>query len=157
MSSDRPHVELCINFSLALLTFYIQTWDEYHTHTLTLGVVSGPVEGVLTLVLVFAITGIKGGGSFWQQSMLATIGVGRYGFIPDTVYDLNWGEWYMVYGGLVLIFATGSRYASAVLCCLCHGTNTCTVSLTSWLFAANVKSLQLWPSMDSSPFSPPGS
>ncbi|KAF1344807.1 CDP-alcohol phosphatidyltransferase-domain-containing protein [Delphinella strobiligena] len=92
----------------SLLTFYIQTWDEYHTHTLTLGVVSGPVEGVLTLVLVFAITGIKGGGSFWQQSMLATIGVGRYGFIPDTVYDLNWGEWYMVYGGLVLIFATGS-------------------------------------------------
>ncbi|KAL1301543.1 hypothetical protein AAFC00_005782 [Neodothiora populina] len=92
----------------SLLTFYVQTWDEYHTHTLTLGVISGPVEGVLTLCAVFAFTAVKGGGSFWQQSFLATVGVEHYSFIPDFIYEWSWGEWYMVYGGLVLVFATVS-------------------------------------------------
>lgn len=94
---------------IALLTFYIQTWDEYHTKTLTLGVISGPVEGVLTLCAVFAYTAIKGGGSFWQQAMLPCIGVPHFGIIPDLLYDLSWGEWYMVYGSAVLFFATASR------------------------------------------------
>ncbi|EGE00520.1 aminoalcoholphosphotransferase [Trichophyton tonsurans CBS 112818] len=30
----------------AVFTFYVQTWEEYHTHVLTLGIVSGPVEVV---------------------------------------------------------------------------------------------------------------
>lgn len=102
------------NTPIALLTFYVQTWDEYHTHTLTLGVISGPVEGVLTLCIVFAFTAVKGGGSFWQQSMLASIGVSRHSFIPDLLYNLNWGEWYMVYGGLVLVFATASRFVNCL-------------------------------------------
>ncbi|KAJ9622621.1 Phosphotransferase [Taxawa tesnikishii (nom. ined.)] len=91
---------------ITLLTFYVQTWDEYHTKTLTLGLVSGPVEGILTLCIVYAFTAIKGGGSFWQQPMLATLGVAHHTFIPDMVYDLAWNEWYMVYGGVVLIFNT---------------------------------------------------
>src|SRR4051812_7126099 len=71
----------------ALMTFYTQTWEEYHTHTLTLGIVSGPVEGILTICAVYAITAVKGGGSFWQQSLLQTIGVSKHAFIPDAVYD----------------------------------------------------------------------
>ncbi|KAH0399258.1 sn-1,2-diacylglycerol cholinephosphotransferas-like protein, partial [Aureobasidium melanogenum] len=90
----------------SLLTFYVQTWDEYHTHTLTLGIVSGPVEGIITLCIVYAFTGYVGGGSFWHQSMLATLGMPRYDFIPAIVYDLPWTDWYMVYGGVVLIFNT---------------------------------------------------
>jgi len=90
----------------ALLTFYIQTWDEYHTHTLTLGVVSGPVEGILTLCIVYFVTYLKGGGSFWQQSLLKTIGFEKHGKIPNPVYDMAWNEWYMVYGGLVLVANT---------------------------------------------------
>ena len=88
----------------ALFTFYVQTWEEYHTHTLTLGIVSGPVEGVLTLCAVFFITYLKGGGSFWQQSMLHSIGIEKHGMIPDIVYDRGWNEWFMVYGGLVMVF-----------------------------------------------------
>lgn len=90
----------------ALFTFYIQTWDEYHTHTLTLGVISGPVEGILTLCIVFFITSIMGGASFWQQSMMKTLGLERSGLIPDFLYDKAWNEWFMVYGGLVLVFNT---------------------------------------------------
>ncbi|KAL8937585.1 MAG: hypothetical protein Q9216_004360 [Gyalolechia sp. 2 TL-2023] len=88
------------------LTFYVQTWDEYYTRTLTLGIVSGPVEGILTLCIVYAVTAIKGGGSYWQQSMLQTFGIANHAFIPNYVYNLTYVEWYMVYGGIVLVSNT---------------------------------------------------
>lgn len=95
-----------ITLFASLLTFYIQTWDEYHTHTLTLGLISGPVEGILTLCIVYAFTALKGGASFWQQSMFRTVGIEKYGFIPEYVYELPFNEWYMVYGGIVLVLNT---------------------------------------------------
>ena len=109
----------------ALLTFYVQTWDEYHTHTLTLGIVSGPVEGILTLCLVYALTAYYGGGSVWQRSMLESLGM-KPGFLPDAVYKLAWNEWYMVYGGIMLVFNTTARY---VLLATSTG-------LTPWLTSA---------------------
>lgn len=89
----------------ALLTFYVQTWDEYHTHTLTLGLVSGPVEGILTLCIVYGITAVKGGGSYWQQPMLPTIGVPEISALPKAA-TMDFGDFYMLYGGLVLVFNT---------------------------------------------------
>ncbi|KXT13413.1 hypothetical protein AC579_9909 [Pseudocercospora musae] len=88
-----------------LLTFYVQTWDEYHTKTLTLGLVSGPVEGILTLCVVYAITAYTG-GSYWQQPMLRALGVPHVSFLPDLLYEMDFGDFYMVYGGLVLVFTT---------------------------------------------------
>lgn len=70
---------------------------------------SGPVEGILTLCIVYALTAVLGGGSFWERALLPAIGVNRHGFIPDVVYDLAWNEWYMVYGALVLVFNTWQR------------------------------------------------
>lgn len=93
----------------SLLTFYVQTWDEYHTKTLTLGLVSGPVEGILTLCVVYAITAVKGSGTYWQQPMLEAIGVPHYSFVPKMAYQMDWGDFYMAYGGLVLIFNTIER------------------------------------------------
>ncbi|KAL1972327.1 hypothetical protein VTN31DRAFT_7546 [Thermomyces dupontii] len=92
----------------SLMTFYVQTWDEYHTHVLTLGIISGPVEGILTLCAVFTFTGYIGGGSFWHRPMLETIGVPKLAFIPDAIYDLPFTSWYIIYGAVVLFFATGS-------------------------------------------------
>lgn len=89
----------------------MQTWDEYHTKTLTLGVVSGPVEGILTLVIVYAITGYIGRGSYWSESTFASLGIEQPSFLPDALYRLAWNEWYMVYGALVLVLNT---YQSAV-------------------------------------------
>ncbi|KAH0843025.1 putative CDP-alcohol phosphatidyltransferase class-I family protein C22A12.10 [Fonsecaea pedrosoi] len=91
-----------------ILTFYIQTWEEYHTHTLMLGIVSGPVEGILTLVVVYFITFLKGGASYWQQPMLPSLGLPKSDLIPASLYQMAWNEWYMVYGGLVLVFNTVS-------------------------------------------------
>lgn len=93
----------------SLLTFYVQTWDEYHTKTLTLGIVNGPVEGILILVGVYALTGYMGGASFWQQSMLATFGlpkaIGAFS-IPASVYNLSFTDWYMCQGTVVLVYNT---------------------------------------------------
>ena len=93
-----------------VFTFYIQTWDEYHTHQLTLGVVSGPVEGVLTLVIVYFFTYLKGGASYWQQPMLPTLGLPKTALIPDALYQQSWADWYIFYGGVVLVYNT---FASA--------------------------------------------
>lgn len=90
----------------SLLTFYVQTWDEYHTKTLTLGIINGPVEGVLILVSVHALTGYMGGASFWKQSMLATFGVPETLGIPELVYNFNFTQWYMVQGTVMLIVNT---------------------------------------------------
>ncbi|RAL61847.1 hypothetical protein DID88_002910 [Monilinia fructigena] len=79
----------------SLLTFYVQTWDEYHTKTLTLGLISGPVEGIVILITVYAFTAIKGGASFWAQSMFRTVGIPHYEFIPDYIYELPFNEWYI--------------------------------------------------------------
>ncbi|UJO25313.1 hypothetical protein CLAFUW4_14397 [Fulvia fulva] len=87
-----------------LLTFYVQTWDEYHTKTLTLGYISGPVEGILTLCVVYGVTAYMGGGSYWQQPMLWALGVPRSEWMPELVYTMDFGDFYMVYGGVVLVF-----------------------------------------------------
>lgn len=90
----------------SLLTFYVQTWDEYHTKTLTLGIVNGPVEGILVLVGVYALTGFMGGAHFWQQGMLSTVGIPRPAGVPQAVYALSFTEWYLVLGTLVLVYNT---------------------------------------------------
>lgn len=90
----------------------MQTWDEYHTKTLTLGIISGPVEGIVILITVYTFTAIKGGASFWQQSMFRTVGIPQYDFIPEYIYELPFNEWYMVQGSLVLIFNTVQSFVS---------------------------------------------
>lgn len=100
----------------SLMTFYVQTWEEYHTHTLTLGIINGPVEGILTLVLVYALTGFLGGASFWQKPMLATLAVPDSALeaLPPLVRDLSFTEWYMVQGTLVLVYNTFESARTAV-------------------------------------------
>ncbi|OJD24839.1 hypothetical protein ACJ73_03799 [Blastomyces percursus] len=90
------------------LTFYVQTWDEYYTQTLTLGIISGPVEGILTLCAVYATTAIKGGASFWHKPMLATLGVPAsvLSILPASVSNLPFTSWYIIYGAVVLLFST---------------------------------------------------
>lgn len=87
----------------SLCAFYLTTWEEYHTGTLYLGIVSGPVEGVLTLCALYATTAFVG-GSFWQKPMLETLGLPRPGFLPEVLRDMQFSHWYLVYGGVMLSF-----------------------------------------------------
>ena len=83
----------------------MQTWDEYHTKTLTLGIVNGPVEGVLILVAVYTLTGLLGGAHIWQQSMLRAVGFSE-SVAPKFLYELSFTQWYMVQGAVVLVLNT---------------------------------------------------
>ena len=61
------------------------------------------------LCAVYAFTAVKGGGSFWQQPMLPTLGVAKFSVIPESIYELPFNEWNMVYGGIVLLINTIQR------------------------------------------------
>src|SRR4051812_27627622 len=43
-----------------LANFYLTTWEEFHTGTLYLGYFSGPVEGIIIIVVLYIITGVYG-------------------------------------------------------------------------------------------------
>lgn len=43
-----------------LFGFYVVTWDEYHTHTLYLTTISGPVEGTIIFTICSFISGHYG-------------------------------------------------------------------------------------------------
>ena len=56
-------------------------------------------------MVVYAFTGYMGRASFWQQSMLRTLGVSS-AFVPDFIYNLSFTEWYLVQGAVVLVLNT---------------------------------------------------
>ncbi|KAJ4417588.1 Phosphotransferase [Gnomoniopsis sp. IMI 355080] len=88
------------------LTFYVQTWDEYHTKTLTLGLINGPVEGVLLICGIYAATGFLGGGHVWSYSAFETVGVPHLSVIPDFIYNMSFTDWSLVQGFVVLCMNT---------------------------------------------------
>lgn len=47
--------------------------------------------------------------------MLQAFEIPKYNFIPDYVYNLPFTEWFMVYGGIVLVSNTLQRYAFLTL------------------------------------------
>lgn len=50
----------------SLANFYLSTWEEYYTHKLFLAEISGPVEGLLMIALVFILTGVFGKELVWD-------------------------------------------------------------------------------------------
>ncbi|KAG0241303.1 hypothetical protein BGW41_006022 [Actinomortierella wolfii] len=54
-------------FDHALANFYLTTWEEYHTGTLYLSAFSGPVEGIIMIVILYFITAITG-PQFWLHT-----------------------------------------------------------------------------------------
>ncbi|GAA6057335.1 hypothetical protein NBRC10513_006799 [Rhodotorula toruloides] len=66
-----PLALLCI--LVPCWSMYVSTWEEYHTGTLYLGFVSGPVEGILLAVLILTWTGIKG-SSWWLLTVSEALG-----------------------------------------------------------------------------------
>ena len=47
-----------------------------------------------------------GGGSFWKQAMLPTVGVPQTLGVPEFLYNLSFTEWYMLQGFVMLVFNT---------------------------------------------------
>ncbi|KAK9474459.1 CDP-alcohol phosphatidyltransferase-domain-containing protein [Dipodascopsis tothii] len=45
---------------VSCLAMYFSTWETYHTHTLFLGYINGPTEGIIIAVLLMVVSGIFG-------------------------------------------------------------------------------------------------
>jgi phosphatidylglycerophosphate synthase len=56
----------------AISNFYLSTWEEYHTGSLYLSAFSGPVEGILMICVMFAITAVKG-PAFWTTPIIKSV------------------------------------------------------------------------------------
>ncbi|OJT04512.1 hypothetical protein TRAPUB_4782 [Trametes pubescens] len=81
-----------------LANFYLTTWEEYHTGQLFLGVFSGPVEGILSVVLLYTITGFTG-PQFWDTEFLALTRLDRYPIVLQYIPRLGLNDAFMVFGG----------------------------------------------------------
>ncbi|KAF7783871.1 hypothetical protein Agabi119p4_36 [Agaricus bisporus var. burnettii] len=80
--------------------FYLTTWEEYHTGVLFLGYFSGPIEGILLIVLIFVITGFRG-PLFWETKIWTFLGLEHiYPFTKIPNLPLN--ESFMVFGAIGL-------------------------------------------------------
>ena len=54
-------------------------WEEYHTGTLYLSAFSGPVEGILLIVVIYLITALHPSGpAFWDTPIVSLV-PGEYG------------------------------------------------------------------------------
>ncbi|KAF9875720.1 CDP-alcohol phosphatidyltransferase [Colletotrichum karsti] len=58
------------------LPMFFSTWETYHTHTLYLGRINGPTEGILIACSVMVVSGIYGPG-IWTQPIINLLGEGH--------------------------------------------------------------------------------
>lgn len=73
---------------LVLCNFYLSTWEEFYTHKLFLSEFSGPVEGILMLVIQFILCGIFGPQVIWHTKVaeIPLIFKGGETFTIETVH-----------------------------------------------------------------------
>ncbi|KAK4053532.1 hypothetical protein OIV83_001700 [Microbotryomycetes sp. JL201] len=84
--------------------FYLTTWEEFHTGTLYLSVFSGPVEGILMIVILFVITGFKG-PQFWDQGILTVTGLERVPAIANLgLKNIPVNESFLLFSAVGLLF-----------------------------------------------------
>ncbi|KAF9554059.1 Choline/ethanolaminephosphotransferase [Agrocybe pediades] len=91
-----------------LANFYLTTWEEYHTGQLFLGYFSGPVEGIIMIVVIYLITGYYGTG-FWEQRIWTFTGLSRVPLI-NKLPNLPLNEAFMVFGAFGLAFNIITSY-----------------------------------------------
>ncbi len=72
-----------------LANFYLTTWEEFHTGTLFLSAFSGPVEGILMIVFIYAFTGAVGGPIFWDRGILNVTGLAKIDFVSQHLGRFN--------------------------------------------------------------------
>ncbi|CCH40959.1 Choline/ethanolaminephosphotransferase 1 [Wickerhamomyces ciferrii] len=87
-----------------LANFYLSTWEEYHTHKLFLSEFSGPVEGILSVVGLFTLTGIFGPG-LWKIEFFEI----NLSFLKlDSDFKVTFTTFYIIFGVIGLYFNINS-------------------------------------------------
>ncbi|KAF8324001.1 Choline/ethanolaminephosphotransferase [Clavulina sp. PMI_390] len=101
-------------------SFYLTTWEEFHTGTLYLGVFSGPVEGILIVCCIYFITGIFG-PSVWNLPLLSLPVLSTItsmepleNLIPLSMHYLPMNIAFMIFGAFGLAFNIITAYGNVV-------------------------------------------
>lgn len=121
---------LIISQFAVLANFYLSTWEEYHTHILFLSEFSGPVEGILMIVILYLVTAYYG-NEIWVNSwyhlelasflpapvlkILSYLGFINLQEVPETgvlsaIASIDASTVYIVLGGAQLYFNIISAY-----------------------------------------------
>ncbi|KAJ3169344.1 hypothetical protein HDU87_000664 [Geranomyces variabilis] len=107
---------LVISILSALTNFYLSTWEEYHTGTLYLGYCSGPVEGIILVVIIFAVTGVYG-PPLWDTPVTKIV-PHMPSFLPAVVQNAKLNEVFLAMGAGILIFnivgSVGNVHAACI-------------------------------------------
>ncbi|KAE8209910.1 hypothetical protein CF327_g6157 [Tilletia walkeri] len=99
-----------------LSNFYLTTWEEFHTGTLFLSAFSGPVEGILMIVAVYAVTAYAGGPTFWDQGVLNVTGLSKIGIVQQFLSRWNFplSEAFLLFGAVGLAFNVVASYSNVL-------------------------------------------
>ncbi|SPO22649.1 related to EPT1 - sn-1,2-diacylglycerol ethanolamine- and cholinephosphotransferase [Ustilago trichophora] len=99
-----------------LANFYLTTWEEFHTGTLFLSAFSGPVEGILMIVFIYALTGFVGGPLFWDRGILNVTGLAKIPFISENLsrFNLPLNDTFLVFALFGLLGNIVGSYSNVV-------------------------------------------
>jgi ethanolaminephosphotransferase len=71
---------------------------------------SGPVEGIILIIVIYIITGAKGPG-FWDQGVLTVMGVDHTKVVQRlNIKNLPLNELFLTFGAIGMIFNIVARY-----------------------------------------------
>ena len=78
------------------LPMFFSTWETYHSHTLYLGYINGPTEGILIACAIMAISGYYGPG-IWTERLVDLLGdrimlFSGLGLTPNLLGDLSFRD-----------------------------------------------------------------
>ncbi|KAI1298572.1 CDP-alcohol phosphatidyltransferase [Xylaria venustula] len=85
------------------LAMFFSTWETYHTHTLYLGYVNGPTEGILIACSVMALSGIYGPG-IWTERIVDLVGEKYLGGYDHLVGDHSVRDIWILFVAGSLVF-----------------------------------------------------
>lgn len=99
-----------------LANFYLTTWEEFHTGTLFLSAFSGPVEGILMIVAIYALTGAVGGPIFWDRGILNVTGLAKIDVVADKLarFNLPLNDTFLVFALFGLMGNIAGSYGNVV-------------------------------------------
>ncbi|GAA5911184.1 hypothetical protein JCM5296_003986 [Sporobolomyces johnsonii] len=92
---QTPYALLCV--LVPCWSMYVSTWEEYHTGTLYLGYVNGPVEGVLIAVGILLVSACKGPG-WWALPVSEALG--NVPLVPESWQVLDLTMLFLIVGFL---------------------------------------------------------
>lgn len=127
-----------------LANFYLTTWEEYHTGVLFLSSFSGPVEGIIIIVVIFFITGLYG-PTFWDQGILTVLSLDHLPVVTQLrIKNLPLNECFLVFGACGLVFNIAGSYTNVYKAARKKGKSVLEPLLGLLPFVVNATANVLW-------------